>query len=232
MKNWVFWASLAMATYVVAAQSHATTISVEGNGKVSIPAEYATLSATTEHLANSADAAKRSVDEVMSDLLSAMETLPVDKDSVDAGQLRIQPQYRWDPRSETQKFMGYEATRELSFKLTDLNKLGEALQMLSAQGADTVHSPAYGSSQTGAARQKALNLAFGKARADAQHLADAAGLTLGAAVTISTGARPTPIFRAANRAAPAALSAEMAPRYEPGQLSVSASVSVVFNAAP
>jgi len=35
-----------------------------------------------------------------------------------------------------------------------------------------------------------------------------------------------------NRAAPAATSAEMAPRYEPGQLSVSASVSVVFSATP
>ena len=35
-----------------------------------------------------------------------------------------------------------------------------------------------------------------------------------------------------NRAAPAALSAEMAPRYEPGLLSVSATVSVTFRTTP
>ena len=232
MKKWTFWAPLAVVAYLIAAGAHATTVSVEGNGTVTIPAEYATLSATTDHLADTAEAAQRAVDEVMADLLDGLEGLPVDTDSIDAGQLRVQPQYRWNPRNETQEFVGYEATRELSFKLTDLNSLGEALQMLSREGADNLHSPSYGSSQTESARSRALALAFGKASADAESLADAAGLTLGEPVTISTGARPAPIFRATNRAMPAAMSDEMAPRYEPGQLSVSASVSVVFNAAP
>ena len=232
MKKWTFWAPLAVVAYLAAAGAHATTISVEGNGTVTIPAEYATLSATTEHLADTAEAAQRAVDEVMANLLDGLEGLPVDEDSIDAGQLRIQPQYRWNPRNETQEFIGYEATRELSFKLTDLNSLGEALQMLSREGADTLHSPSYGSSLTESARSRALTLAFGKAKSDAESLADAAGLVLGEAVTISTGARPTPIFRGANRMAPAAMSADRAPRYEPGKLSVSASVSVIFNAAP
>ena len=120
----------------------------------------------------------------------------------------------------------------LSFKLTSLESLGDALQMLSEQGATTVDAPQYGSSQTGAARSRALAMAFDDAKADAEALTQAAGLTLGPPDNISTGPQRAPVFRATNRAAPAAMSAEMAPRYEPGQLSVSASVSVVFSATP
>ena len=172
------------------------------------------------------------VDRVMSRLLTGVDELPVAENSIDAGQIRIQPRYRWNPRSETQEFQGYEATRMLSFKLTSLESLGDALQMLSEQGATTVDAPQYGSSQTGAARSRALAMAFDDAKADAEALTQAAGLTLGPPDNISTGPQRAPVFRAMNRAAPAAMSAEMAPRYEPGQLSVSASVSVVFSATP
>ena len=82
------------------------------------------------------------------------------------------------------------------------------------------------------ARNRALAIAYAKALADAETLAEAAGLTLGHPENISTGPQRAPVFRAMNRDAPVAMSAEMAPRYEPGQLSVSASVSVIFTATP
>ena len=168
----------------------------------------------------------------MTRLLAGVDALPVAKDSIDAGQIRIQPRYRWDPRAEMQQFQGYEATRVLSFKLTSLDSPGEALEMLSEQGATTVDAPQYGSAQSPDARARALAIAYAKALADAGTLAEAAGLTLGHPENISTGPQRAPVFRAMNRDAPVAMSAEMAPRCEPGQLSVSASVSVIFTATP
>ena len=210
----------------------AQTLSVEGTGTVEIEPEYALMSASVSHTADTAGDAQAMVDRVISRLLDGVEELPVAEDSIDAGQIRIQPRYRWNPRSETQEFQGYEATRVLGFKLTSLESLGDALQMLSEQGATSVDAPQYGSSQTGAARSRALALAYADAKADAETLAIAAGLALGLPDNISTGPQRAPVFRTMNRAAPAAMSAEMAPRYEPGQLSVSASVSVVFSATP
>ena len=81
------------------------------------------------------------VDRVMSQLLAGVEELPVSEDSIDAGQSRIQPRYRCNPRSETQEFQGYAGARVLGFKLNSLESLGEALQMLSEQGATTVETP-------------------------------------------------------------------------------------------
>ena len=118
----------------------AQTISVEGKGTVEIEPEYARMSASVSHVADTAADAEVTVDRMMSQLLAGVDELPVTEDSIDAGQIRIQPRYRWNPRSEKPEFQGYEATRVLGFKLTSLESLSDALQMLSEQGATTVDS--------------------------------------------------------------------------------------------
>ena len=223
---------LGLATALFSAGSGAQTLSVEGQGSVEIAPEYARIGASISHIADSAGAAQATVDRIVTELLTEIDTLPVDPDTVDAGHINIQPKYRWNPRLETQELLGYEATRLLGFRLTSLDSLGEALQMLAEQGATAVQPPQYGSTFIDEARGRALAVAYEKAKRDALSLATAAGLTLGPPDTISTGSQRPPIFRAAQRAAPAAMDAEMAPRYEPGKLSVSASVSVIFLASP
>ena len=223
---------LGLATALFSVSSGAQTLSVEGQGSVEIVPEYARIGASVSHIADSAGAAQATVDRVVTELLTEISTLPVDADTVDAGHINIQPKYRWNPRLETQELLGYEATRLLGFRLTSLDSLGEALQMLAEQGATAVQPPQYGSTLIDEARGRALAIAYEKAKRDALSLATAAGLTLGPPDTISTVSQRPPIFRAAQRAAPAAMDAEMAPRYEPGKLSVSASVSVIFSASP
>jgi uncharacterized protein YggE len=160
----------------------------------------------------------------------AIGTLPRDEQSIDAGRLRIQPQYRWNSATNQQEFQGYQATRDLSFKLIDLSALGEALQTLSSAGASSVSPPLFGSSQITTARKQALTIAFDHAKADALALAIAAGTALGAPETISTGNKPMPLLRAQTRGGVMAMEADGAPpRYEPGQLSISATVSVTFH---
>ena len=230
--DWLVLAPIVLSGWLVSAGSFAQTLTVEGKGTVQIAPEFARMSALVSHTADTAAAAQAAADRVMTRLLAGVDALPVAEDSIDAGQIRIQPRYRWDPRAEMQQFQGYEATRVLSFKFTSLDSLGETLEMLSEQGATTVDAPQYGSAQSPDARARALAIAYAKALADAGTLAEAAGLTLGHPENISTGPQRAPVFRAMNRDSPVAMSAEMAPRYEPGQLSVSASVSVIFTATP
>ena len=104
--------------------------------------------------------------------------------------------------------------------------------MLSEQGATTGDTLHYGSAQSPDARNRALAIAYARALAEAENLAEAAGLTLGHPENISSGPQRAPVFRAMSREPPLAMSAEMAPRHKPGQLSVTASVSVIFTATP
>jgi len=72
-------------------------------------------------------------------------------------------------------------------------------------------------------------MAFDHAKADASALASAADIHLGAPETISTGSRPAPLPRAQTRGGVMAMEAEGGLRYQPGQLSITATVSVTFN---
>lgn len=200
---------------------------------VEIRPEFTTLSGSVTQLSSQTPAtAQERVDAAMNALLATIERLPADPPSINAGQLRIQPRYRWNSVTETQELLGYEATREFSFRLLDLDKVGEALQMLSQAGATQLNGPVYGSGEIEAARAAALKQAYLSALEDARALALASGLNLGPPETISTGFRAPPIFPVMGRAATEAMSADAAPRYEPGQLQVTASVSVVFTTVP
>lgn len=230
--KWAVLIPLVLTGYLFSAFALAQTLTVEGRGTVEIAPEFARISAGVSLTAKTAAEAQVAVDRVMSQLLVALDELPIATDSLDAGRIRIQPRYRWNPRAETQEFQGYEATRSLTFKLTSLESLGEALQMLSERGATRVDEPQYGSTQTEDARDRALVIAYASALADAETLAAAAGLTLGPPENISTGTQHAPVFRTMNRDGPVAMAAEIAPRYEPGQLVVSAAVSVIFTVTP
>lgn len=230
----LFLARLIMlAGCLMAAPLMAQTIAVEGHGLVAVTPEFATLSGAVSHVSPSTPAsAQNHVDQALTQLLTAVEKLPIDRNTVDAGRLRIEPRYRWNGSSETQQLIGYEAIRTFSFRLIDLDTVGEALQALSAAGATRLDTPIYGSSEVLSARSIALEQAYTNAFEDAKTLALASGLTLTTPKTMSTGRMAAPIFRATSRATPETLSADQTPRYEPGQLQVTASVSVVFNTGP
>jgi uncharacterized protein YggE len=209
---------LILTALLISMTARAQMISVQGTGTVNIEAEFAILAATVIADAQTAALAQSAADKQMTALLTAIGALPRDEQSIDAGRLRIQPQYRWNSATNEQEFQGYQATRDLSFKLLELTALGEALQTLSSAGASSVSPPQFGSSQTEAARKQALTIAFDHAKADALALANAANTSLGAPETISTGSGDMMVMEA-----------DRAPRYQPGQLSVSATISVTFN---
>jgi uncharacterized protein YggE len=220
---------LILTALLISMTARAQMISVQGTGTVNIEAEFAILAATVIADAQTAALAQSAADKQMTALLTAIGALPRDEQSIDAGRLRIQPQYRWNSATNEQEFQGYQATRDLSFKLLELTALGEALQTLSSAGASSVSPPQFGSSQTEAARKQALTIAFDHAKADALALANAANTSLGAPETISTGSKPMPLLRGQTRGDMMAMEADRAPRYQPGQLSVSATISVTFN---
>ena len=220
---------LILTALLISMTARAQMISAQGTGTVNIAAELTTLAAAVLADAQTAALAQSAADKQMTALLTAIGALPRDEQSIDAGRLRIQPQYRWNSATNEQEFQGYQATRDLSFKLLELTALGEALQTLSSAGASSVSPPQFGSSQTEAARKQALTIAFDHAKADALALANAANTSLGAPETISTGSKPMPLLRGQTRGDMMAMEADRAPRYQPGQLSVSATISVTFN---
>jgi len=83
--DWVVLVSVVLSGWLVSAGSLAQTLTVEGKGTVQIAPEFARMSASVSHTAETAAAAQAAADRVMTRLLAGVAALPAAEDSIDAG---------------------------------------------------------------------------------------------------------------------------------------------------
>jgi uncharacterized protein YggE len=118
---------------------------------------------------------------------------------------------------------GYDATGSVLAQLRDLSRAGAVVDAAVAAGADGFSGPALTAGDTERLYRDALKDAVADARAKAQVLAAAAGLTLGRIANVTEGgAQPVPL---------AATAKSDAGGIEPGTQEIQATVTVSFAAA-
>ena len=120
--------------------------------------------------------------------------------------------------------VGFQVTNTVAVTMRDIDAVGDVLQAALDAGANNVHGFALGVDDEDALRQEARVKAIEDARARAQVMADAAGVTLGAATSISETSVGVPTTRLAFDSA----AAEGAVPIEPGELELTVTVQVVF----
>jgi uncharacterized protein YggE len=121
---------------------------------------------------------------------------------------------------------GYEASLSVSVKVRDIAKLGEVISAANAAGANAISGPTFTVADPAPARAEAIDEAVADARTSAEAMAKAAGKSVGDVVSMSSSdAGAVPMAYSASGTMDG--SAKSVP-IEPGQLDVSASVTVVF----
>src|SRR5574341_514059 len=144
----------------------------------------------------------------------------------------VYPEDRYDPQTgmPTGERV-YHVDQSLNVKVRDLTKVGAIVSAGLDAGANTVAGLSFAIDDMDALEAQARADAVENAKARAQQLADALGVTLGDAVYVTEGGGyippvyyPQPAFGMGGGAADAAAAAPISP----GQLTVSVSVSVVF----
>jgi uncharacterized protein YggE len=160
-----------------------------------------------------------------------MRSNGVDPKSAEIGFFSLQPIYDW--KQPTRRIVGYRVTNSVNLKLKEFTKVGPIVQQLGAQEFNENVNLSYTLQDIDAAKLRAVEDAFQRARAEAATVAKAAGRALGelgyAAVdTIE----PIHILRApmarsamAGAAKPMAAPTE---EFSPQKITVTARVSAVF----
>jgi uncharacterized protein len=125
---------------------------------------------------------------------------------------------------------GYSAGNLVRVRLAEMGKLGELLRRALDSGANRIDGIAFGLRDPAAAEADVQSAAMKDARAQAERLADAAGVRLGQAIAITSpprgeGARPMPYAMAAKAAAPRGRTAVP---IEAGSIETAAEVEAVF----
>ncbi len=128
-------------------------------------------------------------------------------------------------RSENgQDVVGYTATSSVLAQLRNLARTGAVVDAAVAAGADSFSGPSLTIGDSAKLYRDALKAAVADARAKAQTLAAAAGLTLGRVTNVTEGgSQPQPVFSAAKQ--------DGGVEIEPGTQEIQASVTVSFAAA-
>ena len=182
----------------------ATELEVTGNGMVSVAPDEATITAQVSLVDRDAGEAQARASKEVDAMLSAIKSFSLKPDSLNASELSLLPEYRWDRATDQQQFMGFRVTRTISFTIAEIDRLGAALSALANAGATLISSPVMGSSQAQAARDEALIKAVKDARKKLTLLAGAADMSLTSLTQISEVAPFSP------RPQPTMMRAEMA----------------------
>jgi len=154
----------------------------------------------------------------------------VDPRSAEIGYFAIEPVY--DYHSPKRKLVGYMVNVSVSLKLKDFPKIGPITQQLSDSDITGNQSVSYTLEDKEAAKIKAVEDAYRRARASAEAVARASGRPLGelssAAVDVTENLRVFPVMRALAQVKAEAPNPAPTEEFTPQPVSVTAHINAVF----
>jgi uncharacterized protein len=213
------------ATPALADSDVPPAISVTGEAKISVAPDLAQIDAGVTSEAKTAREASEANNAAMTKVLQALKGNVDDKD-VQTSRLSLQPQYAQpaSSRPAPSAIVGYRASNRVTIKLHDVTKVANVVDTLVGAGANEIGGINFTVSQASKLLDDAREKAVADARRKAEIYAKAAGVTLGAPLSISEeGAPAVPMFRA-KMAPMAAASVPVAQ----GEETLSVSVSVIW----
>lgn len=225
----------ALATAIVlalpaAAETVPATIAVTGEGKVDMAPDMAMLSLGVMTQADTAAAALKANSDGLSGALDRLKAAGIEGRDIQTSGLSLHPNIDYSSTGREPQVRGYTASNMLTVRLRDLSVLGQTLDAVVTEGANTLNGLSFGLQNPDEATDEARRRAVADATHKAALYAEAAGVTLGRIVTISEQGNyggPQPMMMAEARFAKDAGSVPVAS----GEISIGATISVVYEIA-
>ncbi len=222
------WIALLAAWPIAASgEGHERRLTVTGLGLVEVVPDMATVRLG---VASEARGAREAIDEnsrAMAAILERLRAAEIEERDIQTSNFSVSPRYDYNRQSgETPRITGFIAQNMVAVRVRDLDRLGTILDEVARDGANSFNGLSFGLQERAPAEDAARAAAVAEARRKAELYAGAAGVTLGAVMTLSEsgGAAPQPMMmavqsmRAASDAVPVAA----------GELTVSARVTIVY----
>jgi uncharacterized protein YggE len=203
-----------------------SAVSVSGEATVSAAPDLAQIDAGVATDAKTAKEASDANNAAMGKMLLALKGTGIDEKDYQTSRLSLQPQYATSSKTSERatSIVSFRASNRVTVKIRDVTKVASVIDTLVSAGANDVGNISFEVTQASKLLDGAREQALADARRKAEIYAKAAGLTLGAPLSISEGGGPMPLFKGRIAAAPmAAAPAQVAPGEE--TLSVTVNVS-------
>jgi uncharacterized protein len=207
------------------------TLNVGAHASVQRVPDRAVVQLAVETVAETALAATAENAAAMDRVLTALGELGIPEARIRTTRIDLQPRY--DQRREAREpvIVAYQAINQVMVQLDDLDLVGRTVDAAVRAGANRVTGIRFELRDPQTAYHEALRQAVAQAREEATVLAEALGETLGPAIQVSTGGvQPPPVRMEALGIDLRAMDAT--PPVQPGELDVTATVSITYRLDP
>ncbi|MGP8319439.1 MAG: SIMPL domain-containing protein [Methanosarcinaceae archaeon] len=210
-------------------------ITVSGHGTVDTPPDEAVLRLAV--LTQAEDAKNASDENVkkMDAVLVALDGIGISEDDAVTSGYRVWPQYNW--RDDDRQLTGFQVRNSLTITVRDIEKIGDVIDVALQAGVNEINDVTFTVSdeQQTELRDEAIANAVKKAKADAVSVAHAMDVQIVGPVEISTTGSQLSPYRmhmgyetSYQMEVPVADDMGAGPQIQPGDVTVSAQVTVVY----
>lgn len=167
-------------------------ISVTGEAMVAAPPDLAMVDAGVTTEARTAREASDANNAAMGKVLLALKGMGLEEKAYQTSRLSLQPQYQPN-RTGPNAITGYRASNRVTIKLRDVAKVAALIDALTGAGANDIGGINFSVEQPSKLLDEARAEAIADARRKAEVYARAAGVTLGAPLSITEEGAPVPM---------------------------------------
>ena len=196
MKHRTALAAVALAAALLTAPALAqvippAAISVTGEATVSVPPDLAEIDGGVTSEAKTAREASEANNAAMGKVLQALKGAGIEEKDIRTARLSLQPQSAPN-RSGPSAIAGYRASNRVTIRVRDVTKVAGVIDTLVGAGANEIGGINFVVSQASKLLDEARERAVADARRKAEIYARAAGVTLGAPLSISEEGNSAP----------------------------------------
>jgi uncharacterized protein len=203
-------------------------IQVSARATVQRAPDRAVVQLAVETLAETAADATASNAATMERVLGALRQLGIPEARIRTTRIELHPRYDHRREAVQPVIIAYQAVNQVVVRLDDIAQVGRVIDAAVAAGANRVTGISFELSDPDAAYHEALRIAVGRARAEAQVVADALDETLGPPLQVSTGGLQLPPPQARMEAMRMEMDVAPVTPVQPGELDVHATVSITY----
>jgi len=200
------------------------TLTITGSASVALAADYAQVSVGVSTKAVTVEAATEQNGAAIRSVIAALIAAGIPEDDIATSSYSVFAEY--DYAGSESVLSGYNVSNQLSVIIRDMEHIGATLDEATRAGANSIYSVEFKSTQAANAQDEAMALAVKDAIRKAGLLAAAAGLETGSVISIAESSSMAYTVTASYKTDSARAATNNV--ILPDELSVSASVTVVF----
>jgi len=204
------------------------TLQVNGKGQIVVEPDLANLTMSVETTnPNASDAVRENADKI-NKVLEALKSQVGKEGKISTSSYRLVPVYTYDENTKKSVLTGYRVSNSIDIETKNLREIGTLIDTASQAGANRIESLSFDTDKRDEYRRQALVKAVQDAKETAETVANAAGVSILKIIQIKPSSDiPVPIYK--EFATSARVSAAPPPtQIEPGELTVKASVNIVY----